>query len=343
MQASIPQRLLDIWRARYVATVNDISTTEADFRKYSLEFVASDTGRKKTLAKLPERLIKEASHAAAARTKSLYLQHEYLQFNDTVDLSKFTIQTIPVLLQCYQQQKPLVVYSSKVNTTAGASSVVQFGLPTIHTLANHLETCFSEFQTQHSASKDWLVQCFLTSQISLTSASLLSVLDPVEQAMLKPYCDLLEEYVSIPWSQLCLVAAQCDQLAPQYQLIERMLVSLSDISLAAYRRWSKQFNTYAGPRGGINTIKIRRSSLRDFGMFQVYLWLCLLQGRLDVIEKELVFFCTYIFKGIGLPWQMIIEGTHLLLEEILSRLTDNEREIAARYADGMMQAIRAAG
>lgn len=108
-QSSTSQRLLNAWKTRYVAKVQNISTNSANFRGYPLEFVASQAGRKRTLKKLSDKLIKDASHRAAARTKSLYLQHEYLQFNDTVDLSKFTLQTIPVLLKYYQEQSPLVI------------------------------------------------------------------------------------------------------------------------------------------------------------------------------------------------------------------------------------------
>ncbi|NEQ54736.1 MAG: hypothetical protein F6K11_32195 [Leptolyngbya sp. SIO3F4] len=342
-KAYMNQRLLNIWRSRYVAQVKNISTNSVDFRKYPLEFAASDTGRKKTLGKISEKLIKQASHEAAARTKRLYLQHEYLQFGDTVDLSKFTLHTMPVLLLCYQQQAPLVIYPADEKTSAGISSSLQFGISEIGAVANQLEGCFSEFQLQHSTSKHWLIQCFLTTQINLTSAAILAVLDPVEQAMVKPYFDLLEEYVSIPWQRLCLTANQYVQSSPQCQLVERMLMSVSDISLAVYKRWSHQFSAYAGARGGLNDLKIRRSSLRDFDMFQVYLWLCLLQGNLEPITKELVVFCNLVFKGIGIPWKMTIEGTRLLLNEILGQLNSDEKMIANHVTTGMMDAVLAVG
>ncbi|NEP63539.1 MAG: hypothetical protein F6K31_42690 [Symploca sp. SIO2G7] len=341
LQASASERLLGIWKARYVAKVQTISTTPINFRTYPLEFAASNTGRQKTLEKLSDKLIKDASHAAAARTKRIYLQHEYLKFNTTVDLSKFTLKTVPVLLQYYQQQPPLIISSTQEEFEAGMSPKTQFGISEIGSLADHLETCFSEFKAQHSASKDWLIQCFLTSQISITSASLLAVLDPVEQAMFKPYCDLLEEYVSIPWSRLCAAATQYNQASRQYQLVERLLENSSNISLTAYQKLSQQFSSYAINRGGLNDLKIKRSALRDFDMFQVYLWLCLLQGNLDVIENELVIFCDYVFKGMGIPWRMVTMGTRLLLEEILSRLTADEKVAATQFLNGMMHAIEA--
>ncbi|MEM9264250.1 MAG: hypothetical protein AAGA46_01865 [Cyanobacteria bacterium P01_F01_bin.13] len=336
----VSQSLLNAWKTRYITKVQNISTNSANFRKYPLEFAASEAGRKRILEKLPDKVIKETSHSAAVRTKSLYLEHEYLQFNDTVDLSKFTLQTIPVLLEYYQQQSPLVIRPSGAATAV--SPDVQFGIAEISALANRLGNCFAEFQLQNSVSKDWLIQCFLTSQISLTTTSLLSVLDPVEQAMFSPYCNLLEEYVSIPWWRLCQSAGQYGQFSLQYKLVERMLARISEISLATYSRWSQQFGSYASARGDLGDLKIRRSSLRDFDMFQVYLWLSFLQGDLDVIEKELVIFCVYIFKGIGIPWQMTIAGTRLLLEEILSRLTSDEKAIVADTIDRMMNTFQTA-
>ncbi|MEM6254194.1 MAG: hypothetical protein AAF821_14855 [Cyanobacteria bacterium P01_D01_bin.156] len=340
VQSSTSQYLLNTWKNRYVATVQTIATNPTNSRKYPLEFVASQAGRKRTLEKLPDKLIKSACHNAAARTKRLYLDHQYLKFNDTVDLSKFTLKTIPVLLNCYQQQAPLVINPD--NGAADNASELQFGISDVSTLANHLGNCFTEFEAQHSTSKDWLVQCFLTSQISLASTSLLAALDPVEQTMLGPYFNLLEEYVSIPWWRLCLSADRFDRLSPHYKLVEKLLARTSEISLTVYRRWSQQFDIYSSTRGTLSDLKIRRSSLRDFDMFQVYLWLSLLQGNLNVIETELVPFCTYIYKGIGIPWQMTVAGTQLLLEEILMRLRADEKAIAVNYIQGMMQAFQAA-
>ncbi|MEO0870160.1 MAG: hypothetical protein AAFY17_17360 [Cyanobacteria bacterium J06642_11] len=337
--SSVSQNLLNIWKTRYVAKAQNVSTdTGSDFRKYPLEFVASKADRRRTLEKLTDKRIKEASHRAAARTKSLYLQHEYLQFNDTVDLSKFTLATIPVLLRYYQQQEPLVI-APDPGTVANPSDV-QFGIAKVSDLANHLGNCFAEFQAQHAASKDWLVQCFLTTQISLTSVSLLGALDPVEQAMFSPYCNLLEEYVSIPWWRLCQSAAQHSQPSPHYRLVEKMLPRTSEISLTVFEEWRQQFGTYTGARGNLRDLKLRRSSIRDFDMFQIYLWLSFLDGTSDIFEKELVMFCAYIFKGLGIPWVMTVTGTRLLLEEILSQLTSEEQAIASNAISGMMRAFQ---
>lgn len=338
-QPAVSSSLLKIWKTRYVARAQNIATDPTNFRKYPLEFVASNIGRKRTLAKLSDKLIRESSHGAAAKTRSLYLQHEYLQFNDTVDLSKFTLQTIPVLLRSYQEQPPVVIYPP--GAAPEVSTAVQFGIADISTLANYLGSCFSQFKSQHSASKDWLVQCFLTSQIGLASASILSVLDPVEQAMLTPYFNLLEDYVAIPWWRLCDSANQYDRFSPEYKLVEHMLVRTSEISWAAYRRWTQQFVSYAGARGNLNNLKIRRSSLRDFDMFQVYLWLSVLQGDSGIISKELVVFCAYIFKGIGIPWPMTIAGIRALVEEISGRLTPEEQSVANRFMNGMINAFQA--
>lgn len=160
--------------------------------------------------------------------------------------------------------------------------------------------------------------------------------------MFSPYCNLLEEYVSIPWWRLCLAADQHNPLSPEYNLVKRMLACTSEISLAVYTRWSQRFETYASARGDLIDLKIRRSSLRDFDMFQVYLWLSVLQGNSDVIEKELVTFCTYIFQGLGIPWQMTVTGTCLLLEEILARLTFTEKAIVNAFIDGMSHAFQTA-
>ncbi|MEO0870278.1 MAG: hypothetical protein AAFY17_17985, partial [Cyanobacteria bacterium J06642_11] len=193
---SVSPTLLSIWKTRYIAKAENISTDSGNFRQYPLEFAASYTGRKRTVRKLSDSLITEASHRAAIKTKGLYLHHEYLQINSTVDLARFTIQTTPILLEYFQKQSPLVIYPED---SATVSSEIQVGIAEISGLANRLEYCFSQFQGHYSATQDWLVHCFLTSQINLTSQSLLDALDPVEQAMFRPYCYFLEDFIAIPW------------------------------------------------------------------------------------------------------------------------------------------------
>lgn len=309
---------------------------------YPLEFAASETGRQKTIKKITDQVLQDACRSAAARTKALYSQYNYLNLKDTVDLAKFTLQTFPVILQRYQEQPLRILNGSQPVSATDVSADIRFGISDIETLAHQLERHFETFQMQHGHLRDWTGQCFLTSQISLTSSTLLSVLDPVERAMFKPYCDLLEEYVAIPWWQLYLTAVNHSQSTPQYQLVERILPKISDISFATHRQWSQQFSEHASDRGGLNDAKIRRSSLRDFDMFQVYLWLCVLQDSWDPIKKELVVFCSLVYQGLGIPWEMTVEGTRLLTNEILARLTAAEKIVAAPFIDTMITTIKGA-
>ena len=332
-QSSSSQRLITLWKTRYTTGAEDISSDSESFRRYPLGIAASKAGRKRTVEKLSVKIIKESSHSAAVKTKTLYKQHKILQLDETVDLSRFTIRTVPILLRYYQEQPVLIVKPEE--STAKISPQLKFGITEISQLAYSLGE-FCKLFTQNFTPQDWLARCFLTSQISFTSASLLKALDPVERAMFIPYTHLLEEYVAIPWWRLCISAGQHDQSSREFRLVERLLPRTREISLKAYDRWSQQFSGYVSARGKLTDINIRHSSLRDFDMFQIFLWVCLLQGSLEAIEKELVIFCICVFKGLGIPWKMTVAGIGFLLEAILMELTFAEKEVANIFIIGMM-------
>ncbi|MEM9806180.1 MAG: hypothetical protein AAF959_12945, partial [Cyanobacteria bacterium P01_D01_bin.56] len=151
----------------------------------------------------------------------------------------------------------------------------------------------------------------------------------------------LEEYVSMPWNRLYKADMAHERNSPTLKLAERMLPQIASISMKGYTRWSQLFGGYYNRRGQLDNSGVKHSSLRDFSMFQVYLWLCILQGDLAAIEQELVVLCFRVYRGIGIPWEMTIKGAKLLVDEVLSCLDDQEKRFLLPYTDGMVQAFSA--
>lgn len=120
-----------------------------------------------------------------------------------------------------------------------------------------------------------------------------------------------------------------------------MLPQVAAISMKVYTRWSQLFGNYYNRRGQLDNSGVRHSSLRDFSMFQVYLWLCVLQGNLNIVEQELVVLCARVYQGIGIPWEMTIKGTSFLMDEILSHLNPQEKVLIRPYTEGMLKAFKA--
>ncbi|MEM7062981.1 MAG: hypothetical protein AAF572_07450 [Cyanobacteria bacterium P01_B01_bin.77] len=331
--------LTDIWAARYFTKNSRLSTDEVAFSTCPLDYATSPTGRRKTVEQL-NRHIQHICILAAIRTKELYTGYEILELKETAKLSRFAAQIYPVLLKFYQTTTPITItvcQPKQPNVRNKALDI--FGIPEMDTLINILDPYLEVFKAPQDSPTDWQKRSFLTTQISISNELFLDSLNSVEQVLLKPYFDFLEEYVGIPWRRLCIAAENHSCTSSTFTLVEKMLLKIPEISIAVYRKWCQQFSHYYGRRGRLDHPSVVNSALRDFDMFQVYLWICMLEGNLDAIEQELLLLCTLVYQGIGIPWEMTIQGVELLVVEISKHLDSNEKAQAFPYAQQMLIAF----
>lgn len=331
--------LTDIWTARYFTKNSRLSADEVAFSTCPLDYATSPTGRRKTVERL-NRHIQHVCTLAAIRTKELYTGYEILELKETAKLSRFAAQIYPLLLDFYQTTTPMTImggHHKQPNISNKALDI--FCIPEMDTLINILDPHLEVFKAQQDSSTDWQKRSFLTTQISISNELFLASLNSVEQVLLKPYFDFLEEYVGIPWRRLCIAAENHRCTSSTLTLVEKMSLKIPEISIAVYRQWCQQFSCYYGRRGRLDHPSVVNSALRDFDMFQVYLWICMLEGNMDAIEQELLLLCTLVYQGIGIPWEMTVKGVELLVSEILNHLEPDEKAQAFPYAQQVLAAF----
>ncbi|MEM7793134.1 MAG: hypothetical protein AAF579_01615 [Cyanobacteria bacterium P01_C01_bin.118] len=330
------ERLADIWTARYNRSLAFVGAKSISTDAF--EYAISAKGRRKTLERLSDRFIKQSCRRGAIRTSDLYVCYKDANLRETAALAKFSIQVYAVLLQFYKTHSPRLVHGADHNGgTGNSNSLVQ--MPDIILLVDELKPLLSDFHTQQTIGEHWQTRSFLSTQLSFTSWFLLETLTQEEQLLLGAYFYFLEEYVSMPWYGVYEAATTQELNSPQLNLVERMLPQIAAISMRVYTRWSQLFGGYYNRRGQLDNPGVRHSSLRDFSMFQVYLWLCVLQGNLDAVEQELLALCARVYRGIGIPWEMTVKGTSLLIDEIVSHLNSQEKALIQPYTDGMLRAF----
>ncbi len=336
------ENLVDIWTARYrsnnvIYSLSNPSTESVNPSSSVLDDIASAQGRRSTCGRFTDHLTSQFCKRAALRTKDLYTHHAAIDLMGVADLVRFASEIYPVLLNFYQTHTPIVVANQPGQQKISDPQTKVFAIPEITTLAQALDPFLLIFQSQHAIDIDWQARSFLSTQLSLSSGLFLETLSAAEKMLLAPYFYFLEEYAAIPWSRFFVAAATHDPTSPTLKVMERILPKMTEISLAVYTRWSHIFGGYYSRRGQFNNPGVRHSTLRDFSMFQVYLWLCVLQGNLDLIEQELVVLSALVYKGIGIPWEMTIKGTKLLAEEIANALDPDEQAIVVPYIDAMVR------
>ena len=337
---SSKDQLLRIWANRYLSS-NLCDTVSS----HALERSVSFLGRQRTVERLQGDLIEDSCQRAAIRTKDLYTHHQDLDLHETAELARLAMLIYPVLLEFYRTHEPAVVEVQLSLALRQKSRSKTFEIPDIQSLIDLIEPHLSigKFQDiKDIRAANWQVRSFLTTEINLSSKLLLEFLSPPEQALLKPYFDLLEESVAIPWQQVCLAAADHPPTSNAFRLVKRMLPKLSEIALAVHTKNCQRFGGYYNRRGQLDSPGVRHSSLRDLEMFQVYLRLCLLQGNLDAIEQELFVLCDLVYRGIGVPWGMAIQASIDLVSEIMQHLEPNDQGLLEPYAHGLIQVFAAA-
>ncbi|PLZ06559.1 hypothetical protein CBP19_19400 [Fischerella thermalis WC1110] len=66
-------------------------------------------------------------------------------------------------------------------------------------------------------------------------------------------------------------------------------------------------------------------------MFQVYLWVCSLEGSVNAIQQELFPLCAMLYPRLKVEWQLIRCMLHLLQQEICQHLNSQQANTLMPY------------
>ena len=334
------QRLVTIWAARYYPDLSLLPIDIDPLTRRQLQKDSSLEGRTRTAQKIQSQLVQRQCELAACRTINLYAAAGNFNYVEAARLAQAARRIYMKVSEVYQEPSKIVLTSrGKLWETFGDTSLEAWGIPKIDKLASELEPIFLDLQEQYKVSENWQSIGFITTQLNFNNALLLEELDATEQVLISPYLKFLEEQVALPWQRVCAAAEKHELNSPKFALVEKMLPITTEISVKVFERWYKSFPNYSGCRGGLEDAGIRHSSLRDFDMFQAYLWLCLLEGNLAFIEQELAAICTIVFGILNIPWKMTVEGNKFLIQEILARLEPHQERLVRPYTQGMIKAF----
>lgn len=331
-------RLTNVWATRYRP---NFSTMEASTRSLIVKEIhqsLQDPGPRKVSAKLDNQRIVEACKLATLRTKDFYANFEDLDLQEINTLARLASHIYSKLIEFYQTHSAVLTVSEWELEHLPLDRLGQlFKVPDLSELVRILDPLLDEFRIQSMRSDNGKTLGFMTTQINLTNTLLIQDLDLVEQALMSPYLNFLEEHIALPWQRMCAAATKHRVGGPAFGLVERMLPMISEISIATHTQWCQDFPYYRARRGRLDNPDVKHSSLRDFNMLQVHLWLSFLQGNSKAIENELVPLCRLVYGQIGIPWEMTIKGAQLLVNRVLSCLEPHELGLVNPYTSTMVE------
>ncbi|ESA34209.1 hypothetical protein N836_18345 [Leptolyngbya sp. Heron Island J] len=336
-QTATVNRLVDVWAARYRPDFSILASSARSLIIDEIYQLLQTPAARGISATLNSQQIVEACKLAAIRSKDFYVHFDDFDLQEITSLAQVTSRIYLQLLEFYQTHTTVFAISEWELEHLPLERLGQlYKVPNISELASVLAPSIDELQAKSAGSNDEKSLGFMTTQINLTNALLLKSLDPLERALLGAYFKFLEDHMAMPWQRMCGAALHHRNGTPIFGIVERMVPMMAEISLATYTQWSHDFPYHHTRRGRLEHPEVKHSSLRDFDMFQVYLWLSFLQGHTRVIKEELVVLCRVVYAHIGIPWEMTLRGAQLLTDKVLSCLEPHELNLVAPCVENMM-------
>lgn len=345
IKTSSVERLIKLWSKRYEP---DLSPSLLPGSAYSsLIEAASLAERAKTAARL-NGLINVRCELAGIQTNTLYAYlPNVVNLAEARRLTEYAFRVYQKLVEIYRDHSPTSVPQTAALLAASVDSsrdssgwrMPGIDLPPIEKLAKAIEPVLLEYQEQHKRSRDWRTLGFITTQFNFCNQLLLQKLTSPEQVLLKPYFKFIEEQVAHPWERVCAAAASYSVDSPVFKLVEEMLPLASEIAQTVYPQLTQVLPQHRSRRGRLDDPGITHSCLRDLSMFQAYLWLCVLEGSVATVEKELVTLCVMVLPSVEVKWEMTQKWNQLLMDEILRRVTPEQKRFLLPYTEGFQEAF----
>lgn len=66
-------------------------------------------------------------------------------------------------------------------------------------------------------------------------------------------------------------------------------------------------------------------------MFQIYLWVCLLEQSLEALQRELFPLCLMLYPSLNVTWELVFQMVHLLGKEIQTRAAGYDTSVLTPY------------
>lgn len=333
--------LLEIWVDRYKL---DAFMLISDCTSNRLINAIEEKGRKKTVEKA-HKWIKISSELAGLKTNSLFSYvPNVVSLEEARQIAGFVEKIYARLLDVYQQQQISPEWAALIDSLNNSNSVIErlekassIDLLAIEQVAVKVEPLILALQNKHLACQDRRTIGFMSTQFHFSTQLLLSHLQPIEQLLLKPYLQFVEEQVCIPWQRICAAANRHFASSSVITAVKLMLPQSEEISSDTYSQALALFPSHRSRRGLLTQPDVTASFVRDISMFQAYLWLCVLEGNMSSVENELLPLCLMVFPAISVDWKMVEVAVELMTMCTQKRLDAANISLVAPYMNAMKQ------
>ena len=178
---------------------------------------------------------------------------------------------------------------------------------------------------------------FVSMQFHYSGQLLLKLLPVSDQATVGTYFKVIDDHLYIPLQRLYEAAAKYDRNSSVLQILAKLLPINSEIATKIVFRTIELNPNYRCHSGTLSESTIKNSSLRDVEMFQIYLWLCVLEQSIAPIQQELFPLCVMIYPTLKVRWELVRQMIHLIGLELRERLEAQQVALFMPYFQALWQ------
>ncbi len=337
----VDNELLKIWIARYLPDLGSISSHVRRHVEQRLRSSIADDARLATSQTISNRLKLDCA-LATVDTSQLLSRTEALS-QDAWELQKLSIkieQIYRALIDGYAKSfifSPVVEYIHVLESDTGKLEAAALVIPRFENLILTVGPLIRELKAIYFSSINRHMIGFMTTQMHLTRKRILSHLTPYECTWLVPYLQVLDELICMPWQRICSVAVSKTDITKSIALVKKMMPRVNSISAFTYQQAISVFPHHISCQGRLQSAAVQSSSLRDLNMFQAYIWLCILEDSVSVIEKQLLPLCIQVFSLTNIQWSLASFGVQTIIERIYQQLTPTEQILFTKHGDIIKQ------
>jgi hypothetical protein len=327
------------WAKRYLQNL-ELDANDESNNTQNLVVVISQAGREKTSQKLMESL-RSVSAKAWNKTEALLegeIKRHRIDPNliNPWEIAADSFKIYQKTLDVYTQQAPLQQMSMVMKLAREGESLYEKALDlyTQKVAPIQLTTAISanvgELREKYTKDDPRLIG-FVSMQFHYTSQMLLETLSPLERSLVASYFKVIDDHLYMPLQRAYQAAAKHDYDSNALSAVQQMLPVSTQIANKIAERIIELYPTYRSHTGLLSQPVVKTSTIRDVEMFQVYLWVCALEGSVAAIQQELFPLCVMLYPKLKVQWELIRQMLHLLGQEISDRLNSKQANTLMPY------------
>ncbi|MBD2353084.1 hypothetical protein H6G41_00345 [Tolypothrix sp. FACHB-123] len=340
------ESLAQQWAKKYVQNLQVDTNYSDSVKTQDLAEIVSLTGREKTAQKITESL-RSVSAKAWNQTEALLAEQVKLHSINSslinpweiagdsfniyqkvleVYTQKATLRPLALVMQLAQEGNPLYEQALQVYTEQVAPNQ----------LATVVGADIGVIRKKYT-SKDPRVIGFVTMQFHYTSQMLLEDLEPIERSLIGAYFKVIDDHLYMPLQRAYEAAARHDYNSAAMSAVRKLLPISTAIAKNICHKVIELYPHSRCLSGALSDPIVKISSIRDVEMFQVYLWVCVLEGNIDAVLQELFPLCLMLYPTLNVEWDIVRQMLVLLKQEIETHLTSAENHTLIAYLQALQE------